>query len=586
MSHGPYTLGGRRRRCAGAATGERAGRVHSARAGNSKGAAVTDGFDFLSPGAQIPLSGVAGQTGATQALASAAYRDTALATLSGADDGMSSVKEAKVKLLRANLGEAFARAVQDRMLGAGRKELVQSFGAEPQTVVEHCLAANRIRQERDTKLTAVMAVFGLLFLPGMLVWLGAFQLRAVVRKSEGSRAGLLGSVVLVVVGFFAVLFVLNPPLTGFWALYLRVMMVAPVLGWFWAKRICEQTAKDLRERWAGLVSGSGVGAKIPEAVPRNPNQTRAETLRQNLAKLSAEQRSNVVFYAGPKGILGMGARWGAWRMAEELTPREGLSEIHPFRSWDVIKAIHGRLRALERGPLHTGGFPKPQVQHWIVSHVGADAKKITRPTGAEVDGYTVRDFEVQRICNEQQFDKGDRHYLGVQFVVWDGQLVITMMVTVTVLASTLRVEVTGHALGPVHSLFTTAPEAKEKEVAHPVKFWEQRKVQLPLVESDEVVRLAARAPLTRFPRILDHLGGKIVLPEPFGLRHSWAATPWTHRFMTDDALRAATPVLRAVHSAAISVMAENGVDVTKFDTRSGILSNTVQDASPDGVEIF
>lgn len=145
---------------------------------------MTDGFDFLSPGAQIPLSGVDGQTGATQALASAAYRDSALEALSAADEGMSSVKEPKVKLLRANLGEAFARAVQNRMLGAGRNELVQSFGAEPQTVVEHCLAANRIRQERDNKLTAVMAVFGLLFLPGMLIWLGAFQLRAVVRKSR------------------------------------------------------------------------------------------------------------------------------------------------------------------------------------------------------------------------------------------------------------------------------------------------------------------------------------------------------------------------------------------------------------------
>lgn len=547
---------------------------------------MTDGFDFLSPGAQIPLSGSDGQTGATQALASAAYRDTPLKALSDADSGVSSTTAPKIQLLRANLGEAFARAVQNRMLGAGRNELVQSFGAEPQTVVEHCLAANRIRQERDTKLTAVMAAFGLLFLPGTLIWLGAFQLRAAVRKSEGSRTGLLGSAVLVVAGFLAVLFIVNPPLTGFWSQYLRVMMVAPVLGWFWAQRICEQTAKDLRERWAGLVSGSGVGAKIPEAVPRNPNQTRAETLRQALAKLSAEQQSNVVFYAGHKGVLGMGARWGAWRMAEELTPREGLSEIHPFRSWDVIKAIHGRLRSLERGPLHTGGFPKPHVQHWIVSHVGADAKKITRPTGTDVDGYTVRDFEIQRICNEQQFDKGNRHYLGVQFVVWDGQLVITMMVTVTVLASTLRVEVTGHALGPVLSLFTTAPEAKEKEVAHPLRFWEKKKVQLPLVGSDEVVRLAARAPLTRFPQILDHLGGKITLPEPFGLRHSWASTPWTHRFMADDALRAATPVLRAVHSAAISVMAENGVDVSKFDNRSGILSNTVQDAAPDDVDVY
>src|SRR5258708_15116030 len=36
----------------------------------------------------------------------------------------------------------------------------------------------------------------------------------------------------------------------------------------------------------------------------------------------------------------------------------------------------------------------------------------------------------------------------------------------------------------------------------------------------------------------------LTLPEPFGLRHAWADKPWRHRFMADDALRAATPVLR------------------------------------------
>lgn len=490
-------------------------------------------------------------------------------------------------LLEPRLGEAFARAVQVRMLGGGRNELIQSFGAEPQTVVEHCLAANRIRQERDKKLTVVMAVCGLLFLPGVLVWLGAFQLRRTIAKLEGNRAGVLGAVVLLVVGFFAVLFVVNPPLTGFWSQYLRVMMLAPVLGWFWARRICEATAKDLRDRWAGLVSGAGVGAKIPEAVPRNPNETRAEQLRQNLAKLSQEQQSNVLFYAGPKGILGMGTRWGSWSMAEELVPRAGMTEIHGFRSWDVIKAVHGKLRELERGPLHTGGFkPTPSIRHWVISPVGPGATKVARPTGADVEGYTVRDFEIQRICNEQQFGKGNRHYLGVQFTLWDGQLVITMLVTVTVLASTLRVEVTGHALGPVHSLFTSGPDPKEKEVSKSIRFWETKTVALPLVEADEVVRLAARAPLTWYPPLLDFLGGKLVLPEPFGLRHTWADKPWRHRFMADDALRAATPVLRAVHSAAIQVMADHGVDTEKFAGRATMLSGAVQNVDPMRADLY
>lgn len=82
------------------------------------GAVVADGFDF-SPGAQVPLSGSAGQTAATQALASAAYRDSPLADISKADSdsGKSAIKKPKLSLFAPNLGEAFSRAVQVRMLG-------------------------------------------------------------------------------------------------------------------------------------------------------------------------------------------------------------------------------------------------------------------------------------------------------------------------------------------------------------------------------------------------------------------------------------------------------------------------------------
>lgn len=547
---------------------------------------MTDGFDF-SPGAQIPLTGTDGETAATQALASAAYRDSPVTALVDINPD-AKVSAPRLSLFQPNLGEAWARAVQNRMLGASRGELVQSFGVEPQTVVEHCLAANRIRQERDRRLTILMGVFGLLFLPGVLLWLGAFQLRKSLAalRENGKKAGALGGVVLAVAVAFTVLLAVRPPFSGFWSLYFRLLMIAPVIGWYWAKRICEATAKDLRDRWGGLVSGSGVAAKIPEAVPRNPNQLRAESLRQSLAKLSAEQSSNVVFYAGPKGILGMGSRWGSWQMAEELIPREGLAEIHPFRSWDVIRAIHDKLRMLERGPLHTGGFPKASIRHWVVVPTGEGAGSISRPGGPEVEAFSVKDFEIQRICNTQQFGKGNRHYLGIQFVLWDGNLVITLMVTVTVLAHTLRVEVTGHALGPVDGLFNSGPSPRSKTISKPVKFWETKTVSLPLMDATEVVRLAARAPLTWFPPILDHLGGTLKLPEPFGLRHTWAGKPWKHRFMADDALRAATPVLRAVHAAAIQVMQENGVDTSHFSSRSMALSGMVQAVEPKKADAY
>ncbi|MCM2392846.1 hypothetical protein [Streptomyces albipurpureus] len=546
-----------------------------------------DGFDF-SPGAQIPIMGSAGQTAATHALASAAYRDSPVADILNAnnDRHKSAVSTGKFSLFEPNLGEAFSRALQLRMLGGGRGALIQSFGMEPQTVVEHALAASRIRKERDTKLTVITAVFGLLFLPGLLLWMGVFQLRRTIAGAQNKRAGTLGTLLLFGIGALALIFLIRLPFGGFWAYYLRGMIVAPVIGWFLALRICEATAKDLRSRWDGLLSGGGVAAKIPDAVPGNPGDKSREELRQGLQKLTAEQHANSVFYAGPKGILGMGTRWGSWQLAEELVSKDPAKEINQFRSWDVIRAMHDKLKLLERGPLNSGGFPTPSVKHWIVSPVGENAGSVSRPEGQDVEAYQIKGHEIQRICNHQQFGSGNRHYLGVQFTLWDGQLIITMMITVTVLHETLRIEVTGHALGPVHGLFTTKSSPKTVTTSKAIRFWETKSRTLPLVDAPEVVRLAVRAPLTWYPPLLDYFGGKLSLPEPFGLRHAWAEQPWRHRFMADDALRAATPVLRVAHAAAMKVLDDNGVDTARFTSRSMAVSGAVQDLAPKKADVY
>ncbi|MEV4440794.1 hypothetical protein AB0K09_17570, partial [Streptomyces sp. NPDC049577] len=198
---------------------------------------MADGFDF-SPGAQIPVSGGAAETAATLALASAAYRDGPADELlkANSDWATSEVKAPRISLFEPNLGEAFARAVQQRMLGSGRKPLIQSFGLEPQVIVEHCLAANRIRKQRDTRLTLLMVLFGLLFLPGVLLWLGAFQLRRSLAGAQNKRAGALGSALLLALAVLAVIFLIKLPFGGFWAVYLRAMLIAPVIGGFWAKQ--------------------------------------------------------------------------------------------------------------------------------------------------------------------------------------------------------------------------------------------------------------------------------------------------------------------------------------------------------------
>ncbi|MGW2300349.1 hypothetical protein [Streptomyces sp. NPDC001809] len=549
------------------------------------GAAVS--IDGFGPGAQVPLTGTGGGTGATNALASAAYRDSELKTIQEADNELykTTLKGGKwEKLFRPDLGEAFSRAVQVRMLGGGRAALIQSFGAEPQPVVEHCLAATHIRRQRDTKLTVIFLVCGVLFLPGLLLWLGVISLRRLVAGSDNRRTSVVGTVLLWGAGIFSALVLIKLPLDGILPNYLRAMIVAPVIGWFLARRICDRSAVDLRERWAGLLSGGGAGPQIPKSVPQDPGEKSAEELRLNLEKLSAEQQSNIAFYAGPKGILGLGTRWGSWTLAEELVPVAG-REIHDFRAWDVIRKIHDQLALLERGSLKTG-FPKPTVKHWIVSAVGEGADSVTRPEGDNIVHFQVKPHEIQRICNDQQFGAGNRHYLGVQFTLWDGNLVLTMMVTVTSLHHTLRIEVTGHALGPVHGLFGTKPAAKTREVSKTVRFWETKSIQQPLLTTDDVVRLAVRAPFTWYPPVLEFLGGKMVLPEPFGLRHVWAGPLWKNRFMADDAIRMATPVLRAVHSATLKFLDEHNVDTERFTNRSLVLSGGIQEPGPKKADVY
>ncbi|MET7479015.1 hypothetical protein ABZT17_32280 [Streptomyces sp. NPDC005648] len=559
-------------------------------------------WDLITP--QVPITGSVEK--ATFALASAAYRDDEVGKILEANNEWheSTVKPPRkwATIFRPNLGEAFSQAVVARMLGVGRKPVVQSFGIEPQTVVEHCMAANNLRRQRDRKLTAVMLLCGVLFLPGTLVWLLVFQIRTTIAKRDDKRASGLATTLLVAVGALAVLFLIRMPFTGFWAWYARLAVVAPVVGWVLAKQICERSATDLRARWDSLLSGGTVGAQVPQSVPTSPGDTRADRLRQAFGELNNEQRSNSVFYAGPKGILGMGTRWGHWYLAEDLIPhvsekeetdplRVAMSkhivpepEIDRFQSFDVVSAIERNLAKLNTGPLTTGGFPKPKVSHWVVSHIGAGAKEISRPGGTTAHQINLE--EIRKICNTKQYDTGDRHYLGVQWTLWDGQLVITMMVSVTVLHKTLRIELTGHALGPVNGLFSSKPAAKEREVAHPVRFWETRKVKLPLVDSDEVVRLTARAPLTWYPPLLNWLGGSMALPEPFGLRHAWADQPWKHRFMTDDVLRTATPVLRVVHESTIEFLKGHNVNTEKFDTRSTFLSGNVQDPMPKKDDVY
>ncbi|WP_042404578.1 hypothetical protein [Streptacidiphilus carbonis] len=522
---------------------------------------------------------------ATESLASLAYRDGPLKELTGSVESVGH-KEGRHGLFVPTIGEAFCRAVIKRTLGKTRKPLVPSYGADPRRVVEHCLEAEKIRHDRDRRLTAVAVVAGLLFLPGTLIWLAAFKIRDL---STEERRSLYGGIALTVAALLAVLLALRPFAAGWAGFYIRIMMLVPVLGWFIAFRICVRTAEKLRLRWNEVLDGSGLGPVVPEIVPMGPQDVRAEELKKALETLEMEQETNVLQYAGANGILGLGKRWGSWTLAEQIDPAEGIAEIRTFHPWDVLRRIEDRLKEMSRSTMPAeNGIPDMRVTHWMVMSIPEGADEISRPTGADMDGYRYRSSAMTNLANKQQFGRGPRHYLGIQFVLWGGQLVVTLLVTVTLLHHTLRVEVSGHALGPMAPMFNKKAKRGEIQVAKAGKFWEERTKQLPIVAPDEVVRLTLRAPFT-WPwgeTMLDYLGGTLKLPEPFGLRSAWTSRPWADRFMADDALRVATPVLRTVHKATMEFLEDHDVEVDRFKTRSSLLGAEIQGMRASKADVY
>lgn len=541
----------------------------------------------MTPGAQIPRTDAGPQTAVTQALSSAAYRDGEIGPFVE-KIGAATYKKPRFRLFRANLGEAFSAAVIARTLGAGRKPIVPSFGTDTRQIVEHCLAAQEFRANRDRQLTTITVVFGVLALPGALIWLAAFYLRTWLLRDKSRQNEVFGGLALLAAGAVAVFLALRPPAAGILGLYLRITMIAPVIGWFLAKRIVLRSTRELRARWQALVEGNAVAATVAKAVPRDDLDKKAVDLRDKLGRLEAEQETNVQHYAGPKGILGVGRRWGEWRLVDVLRPAEGHSDFRAFHPWDLVRKIGAHLKALSISEVANSGMTNVSIKQWAVLEVGENADEISRPAGADMDGDRMRDFAVQTIADKQTFSGGGaRHYLATQFITFDGKLILTFTVTVTLLANTLTVTVAGYALGPVAGVFGDKPAAREKTIQKTGKFWEERTVQLPLIDNDEVVRQALRAPLVRAPGLLAWLGGGIGLPEPFGFRHAWANPPWSSRFMTDNALNASVPVLSAVHAATLEFLAEHDLDTERFfKNRTSIIKSEAQGTRPYRVDQF
>jgi hypothetical protein len=392
-----------------------------------------------------------------------------------------------------------------------------------------------------------------LFLPGALVWLLFLRIGSLVPR--------LGRLPILAVAVFGGWLLWSPAvLPGAAGWYCKLLLAAPYAGWLGGKAVCLRTAHALRQRAASVYDGSQAGAMIPSAVPTGPDDIKAERLRRALARLEAEENSNVVLYDAAGAVLGIGPRWGTWSLEEELHDRSD-RVLTPFRNWDVVR----RVADLMRNARDPQGTPLT-IDHWAAFPYRG--LPLSWPDGtADIECFRLKPQELQRLSNEAAATGTARYFLVAQSPLRGGHHILTLLIKVVIRDWVLRVTVDAHMLGPVTSHLLDPPASHWVQVTKVGRFYHSES-PMGITES---VSLMARAPFALWPaRLSSRLGGTLALPEPFGLRYSAAHEPWPEDFPKDEALKAAQSVLKNVHAAVLSVLAENSVDLAGQNTSGGI----------------
>ncbi|MFF4014166.1 hypothetical protein [Streptomyces sp. NPDC001843] len=484
---------------------------------------------------------------ATSALSSGAYRVLPFTCLD--ETFPSAVRtQGKLTLFRPDFGEALTRAFLTRIFSEQAAPLVPSFGVRLDDVIDHSLHAAALRRRRDRILTAFALITGWAFLPGALVWIVGLVLRGALSRAGATIAGRLLPFTLVAAA--ACLLVAAPTRrTGPVCWYAAAALVVPAVGWLLSRHVALRTADALRSS-ALAALGDHPGAL-------NPGDAGHEQVgSRRIAELQAQQRGNMLFASDDsrEQVFGIGRKWGQWTMVTPLVPAPGRSGM-AFHNFDFAEALERSFGTpQDRG----GDAPEAVVRHVAVFPGTPQGRPLTRPTGPEYDGYGISASALRSICGVGHVPGDPRHAVCVQQFLHDGQILSTFLVSSVLEGATLHVIVRAYALGPLSAVLNRSPRRVWGQVLRAARHWQTESP----IDDAELVRLLARAPFSLLSaRLLDWLGGRLVLPEPFGLRSAAAQHPFTQGSFADDILRGASPVLRQVHAAVVGFLGEHEMDV-------------------------
>jgi hypothetical protein len=289
----------------------------------------------------------------------------------------------------AYLDRLFAGSVISRVLEEEHRAVVPSYGVDLVPVVLHCLAAQRRRLIRDVILAALLLV----------AW-------PVLSAASDAPVGAALRIVLLAWGIVFVSSCLN-----------RYEVLAP---------------RMMR------------GHFDPNLAPAPLSERHARLLRE----LERNEQGNVTVYSGFSPFVGCGFDLGGWSFAADT--RKGKEQLDrrlepiPFEVEELYDEVTASLRGLDMAHLSTEDrlFVNGQDirdQPWILPD------RFARPL-ASVDPALVQQF--LRTPTQRA-----RHYLCVQLVDWQGELVLSIFLRFTQVGGNLFTEASYFFLPPLREQY-------------------------------------------------------------------------------------------------------------------------------------
>ncbi len=296
----------------------------------------------------------------------------------------------------AYLDPRFAEDVVARVLEEEHRAVAPSYGVDLVPVIRHCLAARRRRLLRDSVLASLL----LLVLP-LLVAAG------------GSLPSATQRVLLLAWG---------------------VVFAASCLD-----RYEVLAARLLRDRFD------------PDSAPAPPSARQSRLIDQ----LQQNQHGNVTVYSGFSPFVGCGLDDGGWSFATDMQKgKEHLQETLkpiPFEVEELYDRVTGALRELHIDRLHLENrlFVRGQDirdQPWILPD------QFARPL-PRVDPALVQRF--LHASTEKV-----RHYLTIQVIEWQGELILSIFLRFTQVGGNLFCEASYFLLPPLRQKYYTVDELR------------------------------------------------------------------------------------------------------------------------------